>query len=313
MRTIRLIIFLCLPLLTSFQAKSQNRTLYFFNKNDNQPIEYFSLFSNKGQYIATSDMNGKIQIAEEYLETGDTLIFFHVAHVRKRLSTRNLQDTTYLKSKINTLPPITVKAKDRRFKNRKVGAIRKSNGRGVLVTTCEIGNFIEHQWPNRLVKIKSFHVYIRNDYFDPEQKFRIHIYKGHYNDSVGRDMLQRNIYGRASRGNQWVDIDLESENLYLPPEGIVAAIESLGTMKSDQEFEKYIEDQYSKVAGKIPFKMDSSQRINTIKHGLSVPTTNKCHNCPDIIRSWSRVLLGHWEKAKYTYAKYIYVTLMIER
>jgi hypothetical protein len=126
-------------------------------------------------------------------------------------------------------------------------------------------------------------------------------------------MLQRNIYGRASRGNQWVDIDLESENLYLPPEGIVAAMESLGTEKSEQEFEKYIEDQYNKVSGKIPFKMDSSQRINTIRHGLSVPITNKCHNCPDVIRSWQKVLLGHWEKAKYFYANYIYVTLMIER
>lgn len=307
------LILLPLLLCAHVQIIAQDISFRFFNKETSKPIEYFSLFTNNEEYIGTSNINGEIKITNKHLEDEDTLIFFHVSYNREKLLIKELKDSNFLENKVNSLQEVTVSAERIRYRTKKVGGVRKNGGRSIMRPPNECGNYFEHQWKDKSVKIKSFNVYINDYYFDPGQKFRIHIYRGFYNDSIGEDLLQKNVYGSAKKGNEWVEIELEAEELLLPKEGIIAVIEVLGSQKSDLEFQDYLEKQIRNDSYDVPTQKDSLLLIETYKNGLSIPITKECNNCPEKVRAWSRISLGYWQKARYFKAYSIYMKFLIEK
>lgn len=79
------------------------------------------------------------------------------------------------------------------------------------------------------IKVNSIEVYIKKE-GSPTSPFRIRIYAF---DSItelpGNDILTKQYIGRAKKGNEWVSINIKNENIFIPKQGIVVAVEWIFT------------------------------------------------------------------------------------
>jgi hypothetical protein len=116
----------------------------------------------------------------------------------------------------------------------------KKKTSGSYGTTGKIGSqvaiYIENQRKQK-GKIKKLHYYIRKQ-GKPTDKFRVHIFKAKDKDSPPlNDLLMESIITNASKGDEWVTVDVEKYNLDYPTSGFFISLEFLEDSMAVVEYE----------------------------------------------------------------------------
>ncbi len=301
-----------LMILLIFDIFSQKKVV-FLDSINNKPIEFFSIFSTDEKYLAMGDIDGKIELSKDLLIKYDTIIFYHISYPQLKFATKNIESKVLIAAKNYNIDCINVKYKKIKYKKIKAGCLSKNWGWATMSPPAQSGIYIDNNYANKDVMITGMNVYIENSFFDPTQLFRIHLYHGNYNKRVGNDILMgKNIYAHAVKGGSWVHIDLDSLNISLPEDGVIAAVECLGSKKSDAEFQKYYDQEY-KNKDTIFFKyIGKEQWLNRVRYGFKIPLGRKLKNCK-VRGDWSKNGLGEWTKSKSVNLAAIYLDLKIRK
>ncbi len=303
---------LFLILLSNINIFSQ-KNVVFVDEKSNKPIEFFSIFSKDKKYLDMGDIKGEIKLSKNLLMQHDTIIFYHISYPQLKFATKNIENKIAIAAKNYNIDCINVKYKKVRYKNIKAGCLSKNWGWVIMSPPAQTGIYIDNHYMNKDVMITGMNVYISNSFFDPTQNFRIHLYHGNYNKEVGYDILAgQNIYAHAKKGGSWVHIDLSSLNISLPKDGVIAAVECLGSKKSDAEFQKYYDVEY-KGKDETLFKHISKEEwLQRVRYGFKIPIGRKLKNC-EIRGAWSKNGLGEWSKSKSIDLSAIYLNLKIRK
>lgn len=294
------IIYLILAVILSVSNSFSQQTITFLDSVSCKPIEFFAVFSVNEKYLCMGNAEGEIIFSKELLKEHDTIIFYHISYPQTKFATKNIRNTVKITAKNYNIECVNIKAKKTRYRNIKAGCLGKSWGSNIMSPTAQTGIYINNSYKDKFVQIKEMFIYIENSFFDPTQMFRIHLYHGNYNEQIGNDILEgKNIYANAKKGGSWVKIDLDSLNLYMPKDGIIATVECLGSKKSNTEFDMYYQKQHKKTDNSNIFKHISKEEyLKRIRYGFVIPSGKGCVNCENNNVNWGKNGLGEWSKER---------------
>jgi hypothetical protein len=212
-------------LCNSFFALGQNEYLFSVKNEKGEKLPYASISWGKGSKGISANENGFAKIVSVNLI--DTIHASSVGYPIKHLIISELQkigDTlniTLIQQK-NILPPITV------FSNEKITEV------GIVETeTSFISNkyrnviaAVEVQQPGSLCKIKTVSVFISRK-SDKNVPFRIRVFGKNSLGQPEHDFLTSNVVCNSYKINDWNNVSLEDNNVFMDLKEFFIAIEWL--------------------------------------------------------------------------------------
>ncbi len=211
---------------------AQNHQIVFLDSLTKEPIAYYRIFNTNNEYVGYGDSIGVCNW-QQNIDNSDTLFLYHISYARFLFNKNISQDTFYVAKLSYTIDEILVKSSVTK-EEIKVGCNRIKTGVNFLGPTTIVGINIPGTYSNKNAFIKSFNVHIYKDSYQPDQKFRIHLFSVDKNNIPGTDIIPYDIYANGSKKGGWVEIDLSKLKIKIPEGGLVAAIECLGSPKSNE-------------------------------------------------------------------------------
>ncbi len=211
-----------LILLGSLCATSQNR-YNVIDKETNQPIPFVNIWIKGSTNGTTSNEVGSFDIV---LQPTDTLVLSAIGYERKQITPTD-QRTITMKPSIELLGAITLEPP--KFELEQLfGTLDKrryNNGFSCGTTPWMIGSKLKYQPEfEKTPYLKTLKIATSSRV--KEAQFGVRLY--HAQDTLFQNPLSTTpIYGVAKRGKKITSIDLQSETIRFPTDGLVVVFEFL--------------------------------------------------------------------------------------
>lgn len=211
---------------------AQNHHTIFLDSLTNEPIAYYRVFTSDNKYVGYSDSTG-ICYWQQKVGEFDTLFLYHISYPKFFFNLNSIKDTLYIGKLNYQISEICIKSNVKK-KNIDIGCKKNKTGVNFLGPTAIIGVYISGYLFEKNAIVKTFNVHIFKDSYQPDQKFRIHLFSVDDNKFPRADILPYDVYANGNKNGGWVEIDLSKLQIKLPKEGLIAAIECLGSLKSNE-------------------------------------------------------------------------------
>lgn len=177
-----------------------------------------------------------ISFAKDSINMNDSLYFSCIGYVGFAISATKLKDTqtldVQLEPVVYQLSEFVVKPTDFKRRAKSLGYNRWNNcfGKYFYSYGSEVALYFPNNDSLRGI-ISGARFYIKEDGF-PETKFRVNVYNANANGSPGQPILLESVIASATKGNQWVVVDLSKYQLEIPKNGFFIAMEWLPESKN---------------------------------------------------------------------------------
>lgn len=222
---------------------SQNNilTIKIIDNTNMQAVAYANVYTGDKKYGFISNEHGIIQLDLSEEVPDETLFVSCVGYKTDEIDLKNFkalaQDTIVVKlKKIDyELKEVTIIGnKSENYHIKKIGFTSKTKA-GFGSFYAGYGLQVARYFPNKIkdqkVYLAAVSFFIKKDGF-PRSKFRIRIYDVNSEGAPGNDLLVDNlIVSSAEKGNSWVSIDLTSQYIRVPQNGLFVAMEWLPLTK----------------------------------------------------------------------------------
>ena len=208
-------------------VKSQHKVI---DAKTKAPISYAHIKLKDKSKGTIADFNGDFGLDSSYCKN-DTLIISCIGYQPKSFLVRNVQNMQYLELKPNLqmLSEVVVNAKKTKFRSQRLG-ITKRPRKSDFITSGTANNGEEKAvWiPNEYAikgKLNTINVFV-TDLGYPNAHFRIHVYDCNpLETKPGKELTKSNIIASATKGNEWVSVDMSSEHIQFGENGCFIGIE----------------------------------------------------------------------------------------
>jgi len=238
-------------------------------------IPYAHIYKGNKQIGTVADENGYYNFDFSRLDKEhDSIAISSIGYLKKVISLKELiisDGKILLEQNSNLLNEFIVKAAN--YKNKEIGNLKRPEFGSYLMSpggeyACWIANDKKY-----IGNIISASVFVR-DIGTPLTPFRIHIYsRNKVTLAPDKELLNNNIIVNAQKGNEWVNINLDSLNINIPKDGFFIGVEWLKNSQNftdTQQISNTIITYYGQVIGAIS---------EPIKKGN---------------RTWNKSYLGKW-------------------
>jgi hypothetical protein len=190
-----------------------------------QPIPFVQVLNLRAKAGVLSDENGIFTLPN--VEKNDTIVFSCIGYETKKIVAQNIDKQVFMSPKALVLSEAIVRPTrtDKVFINKNKKSADSGAGSGEGKPGFEIGRLIYTDC--RGCRATKLSLYLGRK-CTRGAKARLHIYD--YNsekDCPGKELLQRSIYIISTGQNQWIDIDLSSQQIILENDKIIIGVEML--------------------------------------------------------------------------------------
>ncbi|MFY9307697.1 MAG: carboxypeptidase-like regulatory domain-containing protein [Bacteroidia bacterium] len=284
------------------------------DKTSKAPVPYAYVKLSKQNKVLLSDFKGEFNL-DSTLALSDSLKITCIGFEDKFVSVAAIKKNSIIELAPSTkqLDEVTVTAKKEKYLTKKLGVTKKPrHNSGFTRITTRNGDERATWIPNNYSapgRLKSVNVFITDKGF-PDAHFRVHVYECDlFQTKPGKELTQSNIIACGTTGNEWVNINLESEHIYISENGCFIGIEWFDSPKSllyydtiqygiiryknGKSYENthtYIETRNGTVLGSVPEVYKYSRHKNWLKtpnsgKWLQFPTDESKFNTNDTLDS----------------------------
>lgn len=275
---------LLLPfLLVVCKAQAQHTII---DAKSGEPVSYAHIKPLNGSTGIIAHYSGEF-VLDSIFRTHDSLRISCIGYKDKLLNVNDLKKLSVIKlipseRRLNT---VTVSAKKVKYRQQKIGVRKKPKSYDIHAYITKSNGQEQVTWiPNTHSTaglLKAVNVYLTDGGY-PDAHFRVHVYNcGLFKTEPGVELTRSNIIASGTRGNEWVEIPLATENIVVSENGCFIGIEWFDSPKS-----WYFNDT-------LRYKGYS---YNSFKHGEKKDTVYTT------VRKGNGVVLGTVSE-KYKYAK----------
>lgn len=189
------------------------------DKDTNQPVNIVAIAA-QGRAIGTySDERGFFSLPD--FGDSDSIIFRHIGYKKTMISTIDIEDTILLHPKINNLSEVTILPSgysEKKSKTKNSNSNISFAGFPGLEVTQLIKMDVDYDF------IKSIKIFVKKTHSADSTYIRIHLYSNKNGKPGGEMVLSKGMFV-ISRITSFISIDIESERIQMPPEGVFIGIE----------------------------------------------------------------------------------------
>ncbi len=229
------------------------------NSKTKEPVPYATIVWNRVNGTIT-DENGIFFLEiDSSLSDNDSLYISNLAYVDLVLPYAQVKDSQrkifYLEPQDYKIPEIIITAS--KMKTKKYGIFKRKSYTGWNASKGSIIALkIQPKTTNGIIKNIQF--YITDEGFNPTNKFRVHVYNiDNSTGSVGQELLPVSVITSASKGNEWVVVDITDFHIETPANGFFVGIEYLTNNKGDNPEQGPYVEQHNVQIG---LSMENSKR-----------------------------------------------------
>lgn len=237
----------------SISANSQNQII---DSESKKPVSYAHIkLTNKSKGVI-SDFNGYFSLNPTF-NAKDSIVISCIGYNKRTLLIGNLQKTKVieLSPNVENLSEVTYVAKKTRFQSKKLG-IKKKPKKNRFADYAGTGKNGEEKaiWiPNDYSiagYLKKINVFV-TDLGYPDAHFRVHVYDcNKIETKPDKELTTTNIIASATKGNEWVTIDMSDEMIRIGENGCFIGIEWFDSPKSKYHQDTILNEGYTWQEGK---------------------------------------------------------------
>lgn len=213
---------------TLFSVQGQNQVI---DSESKLPISYAHLKLLNQSKGVISDFNGFFVLDSTFRKL-DSLIISCIGYNKQTLLVRNILEKKVVELSPTTqhIPEVHVSAKKTKSQFRNLGMTKKPKKSnfpdyaGTALNGEEKAVWIPNEYsiPGDLKNIRVF----VSDLGYPDAHFRIHVYDcEEFETKPGNELTTSNLIASASKGNEWVLVDVSSEHIQIGENGCFIGIE----------------------------------------------------------------------------------------
>ena len=204
-----------------------------------EPVPYCHIIINH-ELGTITNVKGEFNFTINLINKNDILVISNISYCTDTLFLSSLienQKTILLTPKFISLPEVMVlnsNNKEKKQRKKRYGIYHKKH---LYSINSSKGNELALFIPNKksINGIISKLYYYITDKGNPKNPFRIHLYtKDSILQSPKDEILTKNIFANAKKGNSWVTIDLTSLNISFPKDGFFISMELLPNGKDNE-------------------------------------------------------------------------------
>ena len=200
----------------------------------------FCIIENKvGNQGIYCDENGNFNF---YLNTDsvNSLVFYAVGYEKKELFIKSITKdsiTIILEDKMNQLNEIVINSRRGKIKKGVLGKKNlKLNGNSFSIYGNEIAIFLENENNKRQTFLNEIFIFITSQGL-PTTKFRVHVYSKDIDTGLPAiELTDSNIIVNATKGNEWVSVNLSNKNIIIN-NGIFVSVEWVSGLDNNKEMQ----------------------------------------------------------------------------
>ncbi len=228
--------FLFLLIFSFFTATGQHKVV---NSKTKEPIPYAHVKLANKQKGTIANFSGIFNLDSTFSNL-DTVIISCIGYENKSFLIKDLKTNSIIELAPNAqqLPEVVISTKKIKYKTKKLGVTKKPNTRKRFLNYAGIANNGEQRaiWIPNVYSItgilKSINIYV-SDFGYPDAHFRIHVYEcSPFETKPGKELINSNIIASATKGNEWVKIDMSKEKIRIQENGCFIGIEWFDSTKS---------------------------------------------------------------------------------
>lgn len=221
--------------LTVLSGISQNQII---DSESKEPVSYAHIKSTNKLKGVISDYNGFFVLDSSYREL-DSIIISCIGYDRKIILVSQLVENKVVELTPSTqnLHEVIVTAKKTKYRLKNLGITKKTKKTRFpdYVGTGKNGEEKAVWIPNDYSipgYLKNINVYV-SDLGYPDAYFRIHVYAcNEFETKPDKELTRSNIIASATKGNEWVTIDMSNEHIQIGENGCFIGVEWFDSPKS---------------------------------------------------------------------------------
>ena len=214
---------------------SQNQII---DSESKEPVSYAHIKSINKLKGVISDYNGFFVLNSSFREL-DSIIISCIGYDRKKILVSQLLENKVVELTPSTqnLSEVIVTAKKTKYQLKNIGITKKPKKTRFAdyVGTGKNGEQKALWIPNDYSipgYLKNINVYV-SDLGYPDAHFRIHVYAcNEFETKPDKELTKSNIIASATKGNEWVTIDMSNEHIQVGEQGCFIGIEWFDSPKS---------------------------------------------------------------------------------
>ncbi len=221
-------------LISSYNIFGQNRII---DAQTKKPVSYGQVKLIHQAKGAMANYNGYFKLDTIY-NNSDTFKISCIGYESKFITYKAIQKNYVvdLSQKVEELNEVIVTAKKVKYKNKKIGVTKKPRTQFFDYSVTAKNGEERAIWiPNEYNiegHLKSINVYV-TDVGYPDAHFRIHVYNcSMFKTIPGEELTSSNIISSGTIGNEWVNVNLENQNIIIGENGCFIGIEWFDSPKS---------------------------------------------------------------------------------